>query len=231
MYRASGISLDVNHDVSLEIGLDRGSIQSAPSIGPAIIPSSQTPCANDSGPTLVHDNHQDSAATKKRFIEQLYQDCYYSLRRRLISLVRDEELAHDLAQDAFIKVGAIDNPSQLQHPKAYLFKTALNLVRDHAKAQKVRNHYKQDLLNNEDYGVDSLSPEEMLLGQERIAGLQKAIDSLPYKCRQIFLLHRQHNYSHKQIAAIIGISKYTVERHVIRAMSRYKTAQEQATLN
>lgn len=153
------------------------------------------------------------------------------MRRRLISLVRDEELAHDLAQDAFIKVGAIDNPSQLDHPKAYLFKTALNLVRDHAKAQKVRNHYKQDLMANQDYGIDHLSPEEMLLGQERVKLLQKAVDSLPYKCRQIFLLHRQHSYSHKQIAAIIGISKYTVERHIIRAMSRYKTAQEQATCN
>ncbi|MBT5388051.1 MAG: hypothetical protein HOJ99_04490 [Porticoccaceae bacterium] len=56
MYRASGISLDV----SLDIGPDRSYIQDDPSISPTFVTSSQTPCANDSGPTLVHDNHQAS---------------------------------------------------------------------------------------------------------------------------------------------------------------------------
>ena len=46
----------------------------------------------------------------------------------------------------------------------------------------------------------------------------EAISALPPKRRQVFLLSREQGLSYKEIAERLGISKNTVEIHMVKAM-------------
>lgn len=54
--------------------------------------------------------------------------------------------------------------------------------------------------------------------------LQKAISSLPQKCREVFLLSRERGLSHHEIARQINISQSTVEKHISRAIKSLRKA-------
>lgn len=53
---------------------------------------------------------------------------------------------------------------------------------------------------------------------ETIRRIEAALDKLPARRRDIFLLHRCAGLSYRQIAACYGISEKRVERHIAKAM-------------
>ncbi len=67
---------------------------------------------------------------------------------------------------------------------------------------------------------DSDNPERTLLDQEYKDLIQKAIDSLPSKCREVFRLVFSDKLKHKEIAALLDISEKTVEAHIAKAYAR-----------
>ncbi len=157
---------------------------------------------------------------KNRFIGKLYAEHWPKLLRSLKAMVRSEDVAEDIAHDAFLRVSQLEKPEELEYPYAYLYRTATNLIKDRAKAQRIREDYKQLALLDDDCHVETISPEHQLLALEKLTIANRAINALPPKCRRVFLLHRLDNLSHKEIAQQVGISKYAVEKHVMRAMAR-----------
>lgn len=53
---------------------------------------------------------------------------------------------------------------------------------------------------------------------ERDAALWKAVGALPDRCREVFLLSKRDDLSHKEIAARMGISVKTVEAQITKAL-------------
>ena len=171
---------------------------------------------------VLQDDYMDNTKNKTHFIADLYKKDFSRLKRTLQSLLRNEATAEDIAQDAFIKINNLEQPQSLEYPYAYLYRTAINLVKDKAKAQRVRDDYKQYIALDEENYIEFISPEHRFLAQEQLKLALKAIDALPPKCRKVFLLHRVENLSHKEISNKIGISKFAVEKHIVRAMIRCK---------
>ena len=54
-------------------------------------------------------------------------------------------------------------------------------------------------------------------GNERIAALRAAVDTLPHDQRTVFLLHAYENLSYREIAAAVGCSERGVETRLYRA--------------
>lgn len=50
------------------------------------------------------------------------------------------------------------------------------------------------------------------------AAIQRAIDRLPPRCRETFVLSRRHHLSHEQIASVMGLSVKTVQEQIGRAL-------------
>jgi RNA polymerase sigma factor (sigma-70 family) len=165
---------------------------------------------------------------KHIFITTLYKQFSKRLKSRLISLVRSPDVAEDIAHDAFMRINALDNPEAIENPWGYLYTISHNLVKDRAKANKVREKYRISVSYKEDENVDQLSPEYNVLAQEKFNIAARAIENLPPKCRKVFLMHKVHNLSHKEIAETMGITKHAVEKHVIRAMSRCHASMSKA---
>ncbi|MGX4676206.1 RNA polymerase sigma factor [SAR92 clade bacterium H246] len=177
-------------------------------------------------PKSYQDTEYINVDDKCDFLNELYRQYWLRLNRSIMALVRNREAAEDIAQDAFMRINRIDDLSSIECYFAYLYRVSVNLIKDQAKANKVRQKYREYLSFAENNGVETLSPERYALGREKLILATKAIEALPPKCRRVFLMHKVYKLSHKEIAKTLGITKNAVERHVIRAMARCRKVLE-----
>jgi len=137
------------------------------------------------------------------------------LRRR----GRTREEAEDLIQEAFLRVKIYcDQGGELKEPEAFLVRTVLNLARD------VRKHEHRELYVNE--RVEALvipdcspTPDEVLAAEDRLREVERTLDAIHPRTREVFFMHRLEGLSYAQIAQHFDVSVSSVEKHIAKAMS------------
>ena len=125
-----------------------------------------------------------------------------------------EEIVQEVFVRVWLKKEAIDLDKDFQ---SYLFTIAKHLVLDHLKSAVNRKlyfvgeHFQQDLLEE-----DGL---EASISEETEAKLQKLINEIPERRREIFRLSRFEGLSYKQIAERLNISENTVDSQIRNALT------------
>ncbi len=150
--------------------------------------------------------------------EQLFKRHYKSLCRRVNTMLNDEEATEDVVQQLFIKIW--ESRNTLQTPDsvaAYLFTAARNRALNYIKSQ-ARKSSNEIPLNNYHDEADNRT-EEQMDAKELQKALYAAIDALPEKRREVFVLSRFEGKSYKEIAEIMQISIKTVEAQMGKALS------------
>lgn len=155
-----------------------------------------------------------------RLIAQLvehYDELIAMLSRRLGSA----ETAADVAQDLAVKLIGMPAPSNeaVRQPKHYLFRVARNLAVDRQRYDAVRDRGRQPLdvaVEQEDSGAPT--PERILADREMLRQALVAIDDLPPRCRQVFVMRRLQDMDQDSIARALGISRNMVEKHLRTAL-------------
>lgn len=137
----------------------------------------------------------------------------YFMRR-----VRDHAEAEDLTHDLLAKLMQQDR-SDIVTPEAYIFQMASNLLADRARRMKVRTQYREMVMRGDEKGIDVLDPFRVTAGRAQLAVIAKAMNDLPERTRQIFVLYRLENFGQDAIAETFGISVSAVKKHVARAMA------------
>jgi RNA polymerase sigma-70 factor (ECF subfamily) len=66
------------------------------------------------------------------------------------------------------------------------------------------------------------TPEEELIAKEDVERLNRAINSLPNKCKLVFKLVREERLKYKEVASILEISVKTVEAHLATAVKKLR---------
>lgn len=162
-------------------------------------------------------------------VESYFRKYFSGLVRFLAGKVGDADQAADIAQAAFAKFAALEDPRRIGNPRAFLFATARNLVVDEARHAAVRRrHAEATLAEGLNGDADSHSPEEIALHRERLAMLKTVIERLPGKRRRVFILSRIHNLSLEEIAARERMSKRAVRGHIERALADIKAEMARA---
>ncbi len=157
-------------------------------------------------------------------LNTVYMEQRANIRRFLAVRLRDDATAEDVLQDLWVKVSKTTPTEPVDNPVSYLFTMASRMSIDHIRQhqRRVRRDEKWTDESTEKVGGYTTSyeedGEERLLRKERIAEVRAAIDTLPPKAKAAFVLHRMKGMPHKQVAAELGISVSTVEKHIIRAM-------------
>jgi RNA polymerase sigma-70 factor (ECF subfamily) len=72
------------------------------------------------------------------------------------------------------------------------------------------------------YLTDSVDVEQLLQLAELKAFLADSIDQLPPKCKEIFILSREENLSHKAIAKKLTLSVKTIENQISIALRKLR---------
>jgi RNA polymerase sigma factor (sigma-70 family) len=143
--------------------------------------------------------------------------------------IGSEQEAREIAQEAYVHLLRLAQPEAVSYLKAYLFKTASNLVIDRLRRRGRRPQvsFTADMAEL-DFAMFELSPERQLSGEQALAVMGSAIAQLPPKCRQAFLLNRIHEIPIDEIAERMAIGACMVRRYVARALEHVRTRMDSA---
>jgi len=146
------------------------------------------------------------------------------LLRYIAASCRDPALAEDIIQDLYVKLSALETEPLVDNPSGYLFRMANNIYLNRLRAlksERTRDHAWQ-ATSFESVGGDAVSdeptPEARLTGRQQMARLKTAIDDLPERTQAIFRLHKLDGLPQTQVAAKLGISISSVEKHLASAL-------------
>ena len=130
----------------------------------------------------------------------------------------------DLLQDLYLKVSSLGSEVEVQDARAYLYRLGSNLMLDRRRSQlrsaardgawRLATHATSA---SEDI-ADTPSPEAVVAGRERLAALVAALEALPTKTSAIFRMHKFDGLSYAEVASRLGISRSSVEKHMMTAL-------------
>lgn len=148
--------------------------------------------------------------------ETVFKTYYPRLCRFLLRMVGSREVAEDLVQDLFLTIWTNRREWRPQASlKAYLYRAARNQAINYLKHQRVVRDWEEEARDH--LGLASLLNEDFQSKQLE-AAVQKAIESLPERCRLIFELHRHDGLKYAEIAQVLDLSVKTVETQMGRAL-------------
>lgn len=135
--------------------------------------------------------------------------------------VGNRDLAKEFVQDVFFDVFKRQSNLNVEKSiKSYLYE---------ALRHRVYNYYREVLVRKKhEAGIIGLWPsvhnetEKQLAYQELSQLVNASVQELPEKCRAVYVLSREENLSHKEIAGRLNISVNTVEQHMRKALQRLR---------
>ena len=160
-----------------------------------------------------------------RKISGAYQSTYGQLVRFFRSRLGNSNDADDLSQDVFTLWLNRKAQAPVKENRAYLFKIASNVLIDHWRRnhQQSQSHTSIDeVVHEQSFEQTTADPSEILEHQQRIARLGEAIDLLPPRRKEAFLLYRFDGLSQSEIAERMEISISMVEKHIAAALVHCK---------
>ncbi|MBF4207719.1 MULTISPECIES: sigma-70 family RNA polymerase sigma factor [Pseudomonas] len=142
---------------------------------------------------------------------------YRELVSFLCARLGNRQAAEDVAHDAYIRVLERTGGNDIEHPRAFLYRTALNLVIDGHRRGLLRQAEPLEVLDTDERFFSPAPSQNMDLNQ-RLDLMQRALAELSQPCRECFLLRKLDGLSHPQIAERLGVSRSLVEKHIVNAM-------------
>jgi len=153
----------------------------------------------------------------RKAFEEIYRRYWHPLFLHAYHILDDEDEAQDIIQDLFI---AFWNKSFADHIhtslKSYLYVTVRNKVLNHIRKNKINATFIQLLstkLTEKDF--DTVHDIEL---KELTILIDREIDLLPPRMRQVFEMSRKEFLTHKEIAERLGTSEETVKKQITNSL-------------
>jgi len=141
-----------------------------------------------------------------------------------LSYVGDRQVAEDIVVDAFMTYWEKrDRLAADTNIPAYVLTVVKNRCLTWLRDRKLHEDILSKMAQREQWrmqmqiaSLESLQPHQ-LFTQEMQTTVRNTLNLLPEKTRQVFLMSRYQQKSHKEIATLLGISLKTVEFHISKA--------------
>jgi RNA polymerase sigma-70 factor, ECF subfamily len=157
----------------------------------------------------VHGDKADAYAA-----EELFRGVYPKLAGWVRRLVDDDETAHEIASEAFVRLLA--RWTRVDSPQSYLYMIATNLVRDHwRKTERERRAMRS---------VTAGASAEPVAYPVQDVDVRNLIASLPPRLRDPFLLHYYGGFGIREVAALLRKPEGTIKADLFAARAKLKTA-------
>lgn len=155
-------------------------------------------------------------------VQQLYAGHHAWLLSRLKARLRNTAEAQDVASETFVRVVAASPAGPLREPRAFLTTIAKRLLFTLWRRRELERAYLEALSQRPEELAPS--PEERAVLLETLEYIAHALDGLPLKARQAFLLSQVDGLTYQAIADQLGISLSTVRRHMAEGFRRIAIA-------
>jgi len=156
---------------------------------------------------------------KEKIFKEVYSKYAKDLKRFLFLKFQDLETAEDVMQETFLKLWKNCHKVIFSKVKSYLFTLGNNAFLDIKKHEKiVKNHQKT---NNFSHSTIQ-TPEYLMIEEEFLEKIEKAIENLTDKQREVFVLGKIEKKKYKEIAEELGISIKAVEKRMMAALIKIR---------
>jgi RNA polymerase sigma-70 factor (ECF subfamily) len=147
-------------------------------------------------------------------VEELFKGVYPKLAGWVRRLVDDDDTAHEIASEAFVRLLA--RWTKVDSPQSYLYMIATNLIRDHwRKAERERRAIRS---------VTAGAVLDPVAYPAQDVDVRNLIQSLPPRLRDPFLLHYYGGFGIREVATLLHRPEGTIKADLFAARARLKTA-------
>ncbi len=151
-------------------------------------------------------------------LDQLLAAYWQPLLRYGVRLIREPDVAEDLVQEAFVRLWLRRDRLEAGSLRSFLYRVLHNLAMDELRRRQSRQRSLLELANEE--------PSFPAASHEPPAGVDsavtQAIDSLPARRREAFILAYQHRLTYREIAEVMEVSPATVKNQVAAALAQLR---------
>mgnify|MGYP001230975010 CR=1 FL=1 len=155
----------------------------------------------------------------RKAFEQIFRTYYKRLHGFAYSYVKRKEDAEDVVQTVLLRIWAQredwNPPGTL---KQYLFAAVRNEALNFLRHQQIMDEAEEEVIHLFRQLKDPAYSENNSKSRELQQAIQKGIDQLPSRCREIFLLSRRSGLTYAEIADVLDVSVNTVGTQMGRAL-------------
>lgn len=159
----------------------------------------------------------------------LFTENYANFLRFAYGYVRDQHIAEDFVSESFTtyweKKEELDPQS---NPKAYILTVLRNKCLNHLQQLKTKQRIKNELTEHAEWRLaisintlEACNPD-FIFSEELKDMIDKSINSLPPKTKEIFLLSRNQYLTNKEISLKMKLTTKAVEYHITKALSKLR---------
>ena len=154
---------------------------------------------------------------RRALAEQLFAANYPKLAGWVRRLVNDDETAHEIASEAFVRLlSKWTSPDRLDNPQSYLYMIATHLVRDYWRKTERERRALRSVTANTDREPYSDPAQEV--------DVRELIQALPSRLREPFLLHYYAGFGVREISVLLKRPEGTIKADLYHARTRLKEA-------
>jgi RNA polymerase sigma factor (sigma-70 family) len=160
------------------------------------------------------ENVRLTAAERLR-LDTLYREQNDAVIRMLRPRLANEDDVAEVMQESFLRLLRYRRcgPDSLKY---LLFRVAMNLAVSHQRQASIRHVVS---LNDVELVSNEMPVDQRLVQEEEMTQVAMAIQSLPPRCRQMYVMSRLRGFRQREIAQHCGISQRMVELHIAKAQS------------
>lgn len=153
-------------------------------------------------------------------IELIFKQYYEVMCQTAVRITKEKSAAEDIVQEVMFELFKKRDKVNIQSLIGYLRRSVYNRALNKVKARK--DYVDADEISYE-LSDNSINSQEEMEYSELESEINKIIDSLPEKCRLVFVLNRFEQLSYKEVAERLDISVKTVENQMSKALKILRT--------
>lgn len=165
--------------------------------------------------------------TEKDF-RTYFRDLYPQLARYAARLLGDSDV-DDVLQGSFLELwNRRTDILEPAHVKSFVYRSVYTHALNVIKHRQVVRKYSDAVIEMENRRLDSLDPNnsevlQKLRNDELQQQIDLAINELPPKSRQVFVMSYLHGLKNKEIAEVMNVSVRTVDAHIYNALRQLRS--------
>ena len=146
-------------------------------------------------------------------VDSVFQTFYRPLCLYAIHYLQNMDEAEDTVQDCFVRLLERNPMNMPENLKSFLYTSVRNACIDRLRRQ---SPFVSEISPSDLSGV--ISDEQAVASSFREAELWTAIEQLPDRCREIFLMSKRDGMTYREIAEELSLSEKTVEHQISKAL-------------
>jgi len=140
------------------------------------------------------------------------------VRRWLRHSMRGRYDESDIIQEAYYRIWRGADHEQIDAPRSYFFQVVRNILLEQIRRDQVVQISALTEIDVQGIPCETPGADRVWAGRSRLAIVQRLIQELPARCRDVVSMRKIEAKSQRETASLLGVSENVVEKEVARGL-------------